>query len=228
MGKTKVLIVDDHPIFRKGLVQLINEEADMEVCGEAENLVQSMEHVRRMKFDFIIVDITLRNESGFELIKYLSDRGISTPVLVLSMHDEKVYAERALKAGAKGYIMKNEISGKIPSAIRAIIAGKIFISEQINERILNSFLSKPDERTQEDDSFNPGSVLSDRELEIFRLTGKGLKRKEISDALNLNVSTIGTYRERIKEKLNIETSSELMASAIKWVQQNEENEIMKS
>jgi len=222
MKKSRIFIVDDHPIFRKGLVQLINEETDMEVCGEAEDVFSATHKVRQSKPDLVIVDITLKDTSGLELIKFIQDNNINIPSLVLSMHDEKVYAERALVSGARGYIMKQEMSGQVTSAIRQILAGKIYISETMNERLLNNFLAKGGEAGKNTHDDDPASVLTGRELEIFRLIGKGYTRKDISESLNLNVNTIGTYRERIKEKMNISSSNELLSCAIKWVQKTEE------
>jgi len=222
MKKSRIFIVDDHPIFRKGLLQLINEESDLEVCGEAEDVFTATQKVRQLKPDLVIVDITLKDTSGLELIKFIQDNNINIPTLVLSMHDEKIYAERALVSGARGYIMKQEMSGQVTNAIRQILAGKIYISESMNDRLLTNFLSKGNETGKKSLDNDPASLLTGRELEIFRLLGKGYSRKDISEFLNLNVNTIGTYRERIKEKLNLSTSNELLSSAIKWVQKTEE------
>ncbi|HOP65327.1 MAG TPA: response regulator transcription factor [Spirochaetota bacterium] len=225
MKKSRILIVDDHPIFRKGLGQLVNEEADMEVCGEAEDFFTAIQKLKNLKPDLAIVDITLKDTSGLELIKYITDNGINVPALVLSMHDEKIFAERALKSGAKGYIMKQEMSDNVTVAIRQLLAGKIYISEAMNERLLNNFLGRGNEAGAENSNADPARILTGRELEIFRLMGKGYKRNEISKALNLNVNTIGTYRERIKEKLDLNSSVDLLAQAILWVRNTEENEV---
>ncbi len=222
MKKSRIFIVDDHPIFRKGLIQLINEETDMEVCGEAEDVFSATHKVRQLKPDLVIVDITLKDTSGLELIKFIQDNNLNIPSLVLSMHDEKVYAERALVSGAKGYIMKQEMSGQVTTAVRQILSGKIYISENMNDRLLNTFLSKGGEAGKKTYDDDPASILTGRELEIFRLIGKGYTRKDISESLNLNVNTIGTYRERIKEKMSITSSNELLSCAIKWVQKTEE------
>ncbi len=222
MKKLRIFIVDDHPIFRKGLIQLINEESDMEVCGEAEDVFSATHKVRQLKPDLVIADITLKDTSGLELIKFIQDNNLNIPSLVLSMHDEKVYAERALVTGARGYIMKQEMSGQVTSAIRQIISGKIYISESMNDRLLSNFLAKGGESGKKNINDDPASMLTGRELEIFRLIGKGYTRKDIAESLNLNVNTIGTYRERIKEKMNISSSNELLSYAIKWVQKTEE------
>jgi len=221
MKKSQIFIVDDHPIFRKGLIQLINEEPDMEVCGEAEDVFAATKKIRMINPDLVIVDITLKDTSGLELIKYINDNNLNIPTLVLSMHDEKIFAERALKSGAKGYIMKQEMSGQVTVAIRHVLSGKIYVSETMNERILNSILAKSGEAVSAASPSDPASLLTDRELEIFRLMGKGFKRNEIGKVLNLNVNTIGTYRERIKEKLGLSSSNELIAQAIFWVRKTE-------
>lgn len=221
MRKSQIFIVDDHPIFRKGLIQLINEEADMEVCGEAEDVFAATKKIRLINPDLVIVDITLKDTSGLELIKYINDNNLNIPTLVLSMHDEKIFAERSLKSGAKGYIMKQEMSGQVTVAIRHVLSGKIYVSETMNERILNSILAKSGEAVAAASPSDPASLLTDRELEIFRLMGKGFKRNEIGKVLNLNVNTIGTYRERIKEKLGLSSSNELIAQAIFWVRKTE-------
>ena len=218
MRKTQIFIVDDHPIFRKGLVQLVNEEEDMEVCGEAEDVFTATKKIRQTTPDLVIADITLKDTSGLELVKFINDNNLNIPVLVLSMHDEKIFAERALKSGAKGYIMKQEMSGNVTSAIRHVLAGKIYVSDEINDRILSSMMGRSVDGAPPEIEKDPSLVLTDRELEIFRMMGKGYRRNEIGKALNLNVNTIGTYRERIKEKLNLSSSNELMARAILWVQ----------
>lgn len=225
MRKTQIFIVDDHPIFRKGLVQLVNEEEDMEVCGEAEDVFTATKKIRQATPDLVIADITLKDTSGLELVKFINDNNLNIPVLVLSMHDEKIFAERALKSGAKGYIMKQEMSGNVTSAIRHVLAGKIYVSDEINDRILSSMMGRSVDGAPPEIEKDPSLVLTDRELEIFRMMGKGYRRNEIGKALNLNVNTIGTYRERIKEKLNLSSSNELMARAILWVQKVEEQEI---
>ncbi len=226
MRKSQIFIVDDHPIFRKGLLQLINEETDMEVCGEAEDVFTAAKKIRQLNPELVIADITLKDTSGLELIKFINDNNLNIPVLVLSMHDEKIFAERALKSGAKGYIMKQEMSENVTAAIRHVLAGKIFVSDAINERILSSLTGRSVEPVSMEIEKDPSTILTDRELEIFRMMGKGYRRNEIGKALNLNVNTIGTYRERMKEKLNLSSSNELMTRAILWVQKIEEQEFI--
>lgn len=211
--KSKILIVDDHPIFRRGLSQLINEENDMEVCGEAEDVNEAKKTIAKLKPDMVIVDISLKNRSGMELLRHLSERYPYLPSLVLSMHDESLYAERVLRAGARGYIMKQEMTGNVIQAIRQVLKGKIYASDSIVE----SMLGKLTDSRAKDISKNAVSGLSDRELEVFQMIGKGLGRKQIAEVLNLSVKTIGTYRENIKKKLNLKNSSELMKHAFEWV-----------
>ena len=210
---SRIMIVDDHPIFRKGLAQLIGEESDMEVCGEAEDVPEAKKLFERLKPDMVIVDLSLKGASGLELIKYIHDLTPGRPVLVISMHDEQVYAERALKAGARGYIMKQEMTGKVVTAIRQVLNGKMFFSEDIVDSILGRVAV--DSTTVHKD---PVSTLSDRELEVFTFIGRGLGRKEMAEALNVSIKTIGTYREKIKEKLTIRSSPELAKRAVEWVQ----------
>ena len=207
------MIVDDHPIFRKGLAQLIGEEEDMEVCGEAEDVPGAKKLLDRLRPDMAIVDLSLKGASGLELIRYIHDLAPGLPVLVISMHDETVYAERALKAGARGYIMKQEMTGKVVAAIRQVLHGKMFFSEDIVESILGRVaLDSPAVRK------DPVAALSDRELEVFTLIGKGMGRSEMASLLNVSIKTIGSYREKIKEKLNIRSSPELARRAVEWVQ----------
>ncbi len=213
MDKKKILLLDDHPVFRKGLVQLINGEDDMTVCGEADSYYHATRLVTSRSPDMIIADITLRDVSGLELLKYLNDRNMKIPVLVLSMHDELVYAEKAMKAGAGGYIMKHEMTDNVIKAIRQVMNGKIYISDSINKLVVQKYFTK----NQKESDLIP-DILTDREFEILNLIGKGYKRKMIAEKLNLNVNTIGTYRERIKEKIGVESSSELTAKAILWFQ----------
>jgi len=220
MKKSQVFIVDDHPIFRRGLKQLINEEPDLEVCAEADNVFSATTSLRSIKPDIAVVDITLNDTSGLEIIKFMHDNRMNIPSLVLSMHDEKIFAERAIKSGAMGYIMKQEMAKQVAKAIRHVLSGKIYLSDEMNERILNSITVKKGNPTDVPVD-NPPSVLTGRELEIYMLLGKGYKRKDIAGMLNLNVNTIGTYREKIKEKMGFESSSALLAHAIAWVKKQE-------
>ena len=206
------MIVEDHPIFRKGLADLINEEIDMEVCGDAEDVPTAKKVVDKLRPDMVIVDLTLKGASGLELIKYLHEREPGLPILVLSMHDEAAYAERALKAGARGYIMKQEMTAKVTTSIRQVLHGKMSFSDDIVESILGRVAvnAAPVPR-------DPVSTLSDRELEVFSLIGRGIGRAEMASMLNVSIKTIGSYREKIKEKLRIRSSPELVKRAVEWV-----------
>ncbi|MBN1698059.1 MAG: response regulator transcription factor [Spirochaetales bacterium] len=211
--KKRVLIVDDHPIVRQGITRLINYEEELMVCGEAGNAKEALETVERENPDLVIVDISLKGRSGLELIKDIRMRFQDLPVLVVSMHDESLYAERVLRAGAKGYIMKQEPPEKVLDAIRQVLGGKIFVSEKMREKMLQRYVLGSSQR-------NASTVerLSDRELEVFRLIGKGMGTRQIAKELDLSIKTVETYREHIKEKLNLENSSKLLQYAIDWVQ----------
>jgi DNA-binding NarL/FixJ family response regulator len=212
-GKHRILIVDDHPIFRHGLIQLLNEEDDLEVCGEAEDYHGAWKAVSELKPDMLIVDITLKDMSGIELIKEVRKHHKGVPMLVISMHDESLYAERAFRAGAKGYIMKQEASESVVQAIRQVLRGGFYASSRITEHILARFIEGPKEPTE-----SPLQTLTDREIEVFHLIGEGLSISEIGHRLHLSVKTIGTYRERIKEKLNLRNATELLRYALNWVE----------
>jgi DNA-binding NarL/FixJ family response regulator len=213
-GKHRILVVDDHPIFRHGLAQLISQEDDIEVCGEAEDYRSALKAVDDLDPDMVIVDITLKETSGIDLIKEVHRQHKELPMLVISMHDETLYAERALRAGARGYIMKQEASESVVQAIRQVLSGGIYTSRRITEDILTRFLEG---QTQPHES--PLNQLTDREIEIFRLIGEGLSISEIGQRLHLSVKTVGTHRERIKEKLRLKNSTELLRYALYWVEQ---------
>ncbi|TAL39797.1 MAG: response regulator transcription factor [Spirochaetes bacterium] len=213
---SKILIVDDHPIFRKGLSQLLGEEKDLVVCGEAEDAFEAERLIAKLKPDLVIVDITLRDTSGLELLRHVRERYEDLPVLVLSMHDESIYAERVLRAGARGYIMKQEMSGSVVQAVRQVLAGKIFASQAVVERMLGR-LASPAQGGGDD----PVAALSDRELEVFRLVGRGCARRQIASKLNVSVKTVGTYRDKIREKLGIGNSAELVRRAIDWAKRED-------
>jgi DNA-binding NarL/FixJ family response regulator len=210
-----ILIVDDHPIFRHGLAQLINQEHDLEVCGEAEDYHSALTCVERLAPDLVIVDITLKNMSGIDLIKDLHRYYRTLPMLVISMHEESLYAERSLRAGARGYIMKQEASESVIDAIRQVLQGRIYASRDVTDRLLTRFVEGQHSTLE-----SPVHALTDRELEVFRLIGEGLGLSEIADRLNLSAKTIGTYRERIKDKLGIKNATELLRYAMKWVEED--------
>jgi DNA-binding NarL/FixJ family response regulator len=212
--KSRVIIVDDHPIFRMGMAELLNQEADFVVCGLAEDIGSARKMIQDRAPDLAIVDITLAGDNGLDLVKELSAGKQSLPILVLSMHDEQVWAERAIRAGARGYIMKKEASENVISALRNIRAGKIHVSTRIMERLLDRLQMKPEAPTS-----SVVDVLTDRELEVFRLLGTGLSTREIADRMKLGVKTIGTYRDRVKQKLGIKTAAELIRRAVLWTEQ---------
>jgi DNA-binding NarL/FixJ family response regulator len=213
--KERVVIVDDHPLFRERLSELINHELDMEVCGEAEDAQQATELIRNSSPDLAIVDITLKGSSGLELIKNIRALPTGVPVLVLSMHDESLYAERALRAGASGYITKNESAENVLLAIRRVLAGEVYLSGTLTSVFLKGLSAGLKATSQ------PLDRLTDRELEILELIGRGRATRQIAEALQLGVATVDTYRARIKEKMNFRTGTELQHFAIRWVRDRE-------
>jgi len=212
--KRKVLIVDDHPILRKGLTLLINQEPDLFVCAEAENAQKALESLDDVVPDMAIVDISLPGIDGIELIKELRLRHKEMPVLVVSMHDEALYAERSLRAGARGYIMKQEALEKVLVAIRKVLEGEIFVSERITTKMLEKFVSV--EGVSQ--AASPIDLLSNRELTVFRLIGQGHKTRQIAERLHLSIKTVESYRAHIKEKLKLGDGTDLLKYAIQWVQ----------
>jgi DNA-binding NarL/FixJ family response regulator len=208
----KVLIVDDHPIVRDGLVTLINHESDLTVCGEAEEPQEALEAISQLKPDVVIVDITLKGSNGIELTKSIKARSPGLPVIVLSIHDESVYAERALRAGAQGYLMKEVVSERIITAIRTVLSGEIYVSNAMSKRILRQLAGG-----KVDTISTPMDSLSDREIEVFRLIGQGYKVSKVAQRMHLSVKTVETYRARIKEKLSLADADELLRHAIQWV-----------
>ena len=202
--------MEDHPLFRAQLAHLINKEPDMAVSGEADNIGDALQLLESHPADIAIVDLTLKGPNGLELIKDLKARKIDLPVLVLSMHDELLYAERVLRAGARGYITKNQASLEVMSAIRKVLGGEVYLTPRMSSRILEIFSVRPDKESGV-------SLLTDRELEIFELLGRGQTTREISRVLHIGVSTVDTYRSRIKSKLHLENASQLSHEAIRWV-----------
>jgi len=212
--KKKVFIVDDHAILREGLSRLINSEEDLAVCGEVDNASGAPQAIAHNKPDIVLVDITLGDGSGIRLIENLAYSHPGLPALVLSMHDEAAYAERCLKAGARGYIMKQESSMELLSAIRRVLGGEIYVSDKLNVKLLHRFV-----KDKFDDSGSPTKSLSNRELEVYQLLGQGLKKHEIADKLNLSVKTVETYIEHIKIKLQLKGTHEVLMHAVKSVNQ---------
>ncbi|HVK59376.1 MAG TPA: response regulator transcription factor [Candidatus Kapabacteria bacterium] len=210
-AKKRILIVDDHPMMRDGLRLLIANEPDLEVVGEADDASEALQEIQRLKPDVAIVDITLRSSNGLDLIKDLQIRSPQTAVLVLSMHDESLYAERVLKAGGRGYIMKQEGGKRIMEGIRQVASGHTFVSPSVSAKIIESFSGHGSDRS-------PVSQLTDREFEVFRLIGEGLGTKEMAEKLRVSVKTIEVHRVNIKEKLHTQTASELIRYAVRWVE----------
>ena len=210
---TNILIVDDHPIFRMGMRELLNQEEDFSVCAVAETIGEARKALNEQQIDLAVIDISLSRENGLDLVKEIAAGPRRLPVLVLSLHDESVWAERAIRAGARGYVMKKEASESVISAIRNILNGKIHVSSDMMAHLLDKF------------QVNPGvsgaptiDVLTDRELEVFRLIGSGLATREIASRMNLGIKTIGTYRDRIKQKLCIKNAAELTRRAVLWIE----------
>jgi len=210
--KSKVFIVDDHCILREGLSHLINSEEDLMVCGEADNVTDALQAIKDAKPDAVIVDISLGDGSGIRLTENLIYSNPGLLVLVLSMHDESEYAERCLKSGARGYIMKQESSRQLLAALRKVLNGEIYVSEKLNVTLLNKFVNNRFESF--DSSTKP---LSNRELEVYQLLGQGLKKHKIAERLNLSVKTVETYIEHIKIKLQLKGTHDVLMHAVKSI-----------
>ncbi len=212
----KILIVDDHPIFCLGVSELINKEPDLNVCGSVEKIKDANQAIKELHPDMVIIDISLKDGSGIDLVEEIKKNHRGLPTLVLSMYDESLYAERAFLAGALGYVMKQEAIASVVNAIRQVMNGNIYASEQIKEKVFKRLTSQAELEEQ-----SPLDLLTNRELEVFRLIGRGLSSKEISEQLHLSIKTIGTYRENIKEKLHIKHFTELVKVAVHWTQKIE-------
>ncbi len=210
-GKYRVLVVDDHPIVRQGLALLIDQEPDLVVCGEAEEAHSALAAIAGTRPDVLLLDISLPGPDGIELLKTIRSSDPALPVLVLSMHDESVYAERALRAGANGYIMKQEATENVLVALRRILRGEMYVSERVTSTMLRQIATGPGKPGRA-----PMARLSDRELEVFRLIGEGHGTRQIADELHLSVKTVESYQAHIKEKLALHTSRDLVQRAIEW------------
>jgi len=210
--KHVVLIVDDHPIVRHGLTQLINQEKDLKVCAEAESAQVALEAIDKYHPDIALVDLSIKGTNGIELIKNIRSRS-PMPVLVVSIHDEALYAERALRAGAKGYIMKQEATEKMLTAVRRVLSGEIYLSDKMGERLLEKYINGGGDKLS-----SPIARLSDRELEVFRFIGQGRGTREIAKELNLSIKTVESHRAHIKQKLKLKNAVELVHHAVQWVQ----------
>lgn len=209
--KHRLLLVDDHPIVRQGLAEMIDHEEDLQVCGTAEDVHKALDAVERLKPDLVIADISLKGSNGIELLKNIKIRFPRMLVLVLSMHDESLYAVRALRAGAAGYIMKQEATDKVLSAIRHVLTGEIYLSDKMERKMMHQLVGGRSARTG-----SPIEDLSDRELEVFGLIGQGHGTRQIAEELHLSIKTIESHRAHIKEKLNLRNATELVQHAIQW------------
>jgi len=213
LSEKRVLIVDDHPMMRTGLAQLIDNEEDMKVCAEADSATQAMQVALGQKLDLILLDISLPDKNGLELIKDIRALKPDLPILVVSMHDESLYAERVLRAGGRGYIMKQEGGKKLMEAIRQVLNGQIYVSEKISAGILETFSGR-----QVEAAAFPVHQLSDREFEVFQLIGQGKSTREIAAHLHLSVKTVEVHRLNIKKKLKLKTATDLVRHAVRWLE----------
>jgi DNA-binding NarL/FixJ family response regulator len=209
--KHRIFVVDDHPLVREGLTNLINGQDDLMVCGEAEDSAQAIAGITKTQPDIALIDISLKNESGLELVKNLQNQSPPGALIVLSMHDEALYAERALRAGARGYVMKRETTKNVLTAIRRVLAGSVYVSERVVNSMARRFALSNKELAS-----SPVDRLSDRELEIFRLLGQGCTTSQIADDLHLSVKTVQAYCTRAKEKFGVDSFGELIRLAIRW------------
>ena len=212
--RTRILLVDDHPLVRERLAEAINRESDLIVCAEAEDRAGALQVIRSAQPHLVIVDLTLKNSEGMDLIKDIHTQWPNLLMLVVSMHDESLYAERVLRAGARGYITKQEATRSILSAIRRVLAGDVFVSQTMAAQIVGRATSHHGVG-----SGDPRETLASRELQVFELTGRGLNTREIAAELHIGVKTVETYRHRIREKLGLEQPGDLLRSAIAWTHQ---------
>lgn len=210
--RSTVFIVDDHPVFREGLARIINQEKDLVVCGEATDAAEALRRAETLKPDLVVIDISLEGMNGIDLARSLRSRLPETRLLVVSMYSESLYGERALRAGADGYVMKRESGRKLLAAMRHVLAGNTHVSQDLNESILRKLSGRGRRAT------GPAvERLSDRELEVFELIGQGFGTREIAERLNVSMKTVETHREHIKEKLEVERTAELVQRAIHWI-----------
>jgi DNA-binding NarL/FixJ family response regulator len=208
----RIFIVDDHPVVRQGIALLVNQESDLKVCGDAEGAASALRDIERLKPDLVVLDLSLKDGNGLELIKDLRIRLPRLLILVLSMHDESFYSERVLRAGAKGYITKDEATGKVIEGIRRILRGEVFLSDRMATKMLSQLT---DSRIE---AVRPSvENLTDRELQVFELIGSGIGTSEIAKKLHLSVKTIDSHREHIKQKLRLDSAAELVKHAVQWV-----------
>ncbi len=210
--KRKVLVIDDHPIVREGLAQMINREPDLSVVGDAAGMQKALQLIEALRPDILIVDISLEGPDGLDLLKQIRTHDPGLPVLILSMHDESIYAERALRAGANGYIMKQEATDNVLNALRRILNHEVYVSQRIANKMLQQFVGGPGS----DKSHSSVDDLSDRELEVLRLIGAGHGTRQIAEELHLSVKTVETYQAHLKEKLALRNARELVQYATRW------------
>ena len=211
--RPRIMVVDDHPIMREGLTRVIEESGDLVVCAQAESIQRALELVETTQPDLIIVDIALGGQNGLELIKDVRARHPKLPMLVHSMHEEQIYAQRSLRAGARGYLMKQEPAPKLVQAVRQVLGGEVYLSETMTRQMLHRMAGGGS-----GEDVSPVERLSDRELEVFELLGQGQKTKEIAEQLHLSVKTVQTYCEHLKEKLLLRDGTGLVRFAVQWVE----------
>ena len=212
-AKNRIFLVDDHEMFREGLRQLIEREPDMTVCGDAADATAALAGIETSTPDLVIVDISLGGTSGIDLIKTIKSKYEDLPVLVVSMHEESLYSERALRAGAMGYVMKHEPSKTVKTAIRKVLEGDLFLSQKMAGSMVAKLMRGNNEQFS-----SPLETLSDRELQVFRMLGQGMAVRLIAEEMSVTIPTVNSFRNRIKEKLNLKSSTEVMLKAIQWVQ----------
>lgn len=211
-NQTRILLIDDHPLLRTGIGQLISQQKDMTICGEVDDSLKALDAIQEKSPDIVVLDITLKKMSGIEVLKHIKVRFPKVKVLILSMHDETLYAPRALRAGASGYIMKQEAAENVIAALRKINSGEVYISERMATQMLSRMVGG-----RATPISSPVDLLSDRELEVFTLLGRGDGTRDIAEKLNLSVKTIESHRAHIKEKLNLKNATELVRHAVQWV-----------
>lgn len=211
--KKKVLLVDDHPMMRQGLAQLINEQADLVACGEAGDANEAMQRIAALRPDLTLLDISMQGKSGLELLKDIKAVHPEVPVLVMSMHDELLYAERVLRAGARGYVMKRAGGEPVLQAIRQILSGNVYVSERMSAHILDRFSGDRASKHQ-----SPIEILTDREFEVFKLIGEGCTTRAIAQRLHISPKTVDVYRQHLKEKLDLPTATSMIQHAVRWVE----------
>ena len=209
--RKRILVVDDHPLLRQGLAMLINQQHDMHVCGEAEEAQAAMQAIADKRPDIIILDLSLKGPDGLEVLKSIRALYPDLPVLILSMHDEAIYAERALRARANGYIMKQEATEKVLMALRRIFNGEVYLSDSMSKKMLQQYIGGASSVLE-----SRIAALSDRELEVFRRIGEGCATREIADELHLSIKTVETYQAHIKDKLSLRSGRELIQHAVQW------------